>query len=81
MPVTITLKSIPDTIYTRLKEAEESHHRSLNSEVIACLEKAFLPAKISPDERIARARALRDRLKDRTFNSTDIADAIVQGRP
>ena len=80
MPTTITLKNIPDDIYARLKEAAEAHHRSLNSEVIACLEKTLLPARASPEERIARARELRQRLKDRQFEVADIAGAIDQGR-
>ena len=81
MPTTITLKNIPDDIYARLKEAAEAHHRSLNSEVIACLEKTLLPARVSPEERIARARELRQHLKDRQFEVADIAGAIYQGRP
>lgn len=81
MPATITLKNIPDDIYDRLKEAAEAHHRSLNSEVIACLEKTLLPAKVSPEERLARARELRQRLKGRKFSAADIAKAINQGRP
>lgn len=80
MPATITLKNIPDDIYDRLKEAAEAHHRSLNSEIIACLKKTFLPAKVFPEERLARARELRQRLKGRKFSAADIAKAINQGR-
>ena len=81
MAATITLKNIPDDIYTLLKEAAEAHHRSLNSEIIACLEKTLLPTRVSIEERIARARDLRQRLKDRKFKAADIAKAIDQDRP
>lgn len=47
MPATITLKNIPDAIYEQLKQAAEAHHRSLNSEVIACLETQLLPVNKS----------------------------------
>ena len=63
MPTTITLKNIPDALYERLKEVAEIHHRSLNMEVIACLEQALLPTRLSANERIARARNLRAELQ------------------
>ena len=80
MPATITLKNIPDDIYTSLRAAADSHHRSLNGEVIDCLQRALLPTKISADERLNRARALRIHFKNQTFDSAEIAQAIQQGR-
>jgi antitoxin FitA len=47
MGMTITLKNIPDDIYGSLKAAAEAHHRSINSEVIACLERVLMPTRIS----------------------------------
>ncbi len=79
MPATITLKNIPDELYARLKEAAEAHHRSLNSEVLACLERTLLPTRIGPDERLARARRLREGLPG--FAADEIVGAIEQGRP
>jgi plasmid stability protein len=81
MPATVTLKNIPDTVYLRLKEAANAHHRSLNSEVIACLERVLLPTRLSPDERLVRARQLREGLTPGGFRPEDIAEAIRQGRP
>ena len=81
MPATITLKNIPDPIYARLKETAEAHHRSLNSEVIACLENALLPMQVSANERLTRARQLRSRLATTVFLATEIDEAIDQGRP
>ena len=81
MPSNITLKNIPDDIYARLKESADVHHRSINSEIIACLEKALLPAKISGEERLARARKLRQALEGRAYTAAEISDAIRQGRP
>lgn len=81
MGTTITLKNIPDAIYDSLKQAAEAHHRSLNSEVIACLERVLLPSKAGPDERLARARLIRESLAGKKFKAADIAKAIAQGRP
>lgn len=81
MPATITLKNIPDDIYARLKEAADAHHRSLNSEVIACLESTLLPARVSAQERISRARQLRQGIGPGKFSAAEIDKAIAQGRP
>lgn len=59
MPATMTLKNIPDEIYERLKASAAIHRRSLNREAIVCLESVLLPERIPPQERLARARALR----------------------
>lgn len=81
MPTTITLKNIPDDLYRHLKETADAHHRSINSEVIVCLERVLLPVRLTADERIARARQLRSGLKPGTFKADEIAEAIEQGRP
>jgi antitoxin FitA len=80
MPTTLTLKGIPDDVYAQLKAAAEVHRRSLNNEVIACLENALLPRKLSASDRIARARVLRAPLKARGFAPADIDAAKRQGR-
>jgi antitoxin FitA len=81
MPTTLTLKNIPDTLYERLKASAEKHRRSLNSEAIVCLESVLLPTKMTPKERLARARALRDTLPQGEFQEHDIDEAKKQGRP
>ena len=77
MPVTLTLKNIPDEVYDRLKLSAEAHRRSMNSEAIVCLEAALLPNKLTPAERLARARALRSALPKGKFRARDI-DAMKQ---
>jgi antitoxin FitA len=80
MPVTITLKNVPDAVYEQLKAAAEVHHRSLNSEVIACLETVLLPGKKAPMERLARARILRAQLNVKNLNSADMDEFKADGR-
>jgi plasmid stability protein len=80
MPTTITLKNIPDEVYERLKLSAEVHRRSLNSEAIVCLESVLLPGRLAPSERLARVRALRNRLPKAKFKVQDIDALKREGR-
>ena len=81
VPTTLTLKNIPDEVYVRLKAAAESHHRSLNSEAIVCLESVLLPGRSTAEEVIARVRAIRDALPKGKFIAKDIDAFKRAGRP
>lgn len=80
MATTLTLKNIPEPLYERLKSSAEMNHRSLNSEVIVCLESALMAGKMPPAERLARARELRAALPKGKFKAKDIDEAKRQGR-
>ena len=62
MPTTLTLKNVPDEVHDRLKWSAETHRRSINNEAILCLESVLLPMRVSVNERLMRARALRKKL-------------------
>ena len=81
MPANLTLKNIPDEIYANLKVAAETHRRSLNSEIIACLERVLMPRRIGAEERLERARQLREATRAGTFSRRRISRAIRRGRP
>ncbi len=76
----ITVKNIPDRLYRHLKASAQIHHRSINSELIVCLERVLLPTKIPPHELITSARALRDQVKVASLTAEDINEAKAQGR-
>ena len=80
MPTTLTLKNIPEEVYARLKASAETNRRSLNSEAIVCLESVLMPARVSADERLARARALRAATPKATFRAKDIDAFKREGR-
>ncbi len=80
MATTLTLKNIPDDVYERLKASAETHRRSLNSEAIICLETVLLPGRMSPAERLARARALRGAMAKAKFRVRDIDALKRDGR-
>lgn len=81
MPTTLTLKNIPDAVYERLKSSAELHRRSLNSEVIVCLETVLLPDKVSVAERLAQAREIRALFAGQNFLPGEIDAAKRAGRP
>ena len=80
MATSITLKNIPDHIYNSLRAAADAHHRSLNGEIIACLEQSLMPTKSNANELLAKARELRQTLAPYSFQADEIAAAIKQGR-
>jgi antitoxin FitA len=45
---TITVKNIPDDLYQKLKNTASSNHRSVNNEVINCIENMVRSRKINP---------------------------------
>jgi plasmid stability protein len=81
MSTTLTLKNIPEDLYTRLKWSAETHRRSLNSEAILCLETVLAPAAVSAGERLQRARTLRAALANTRFSPDDIDQFKRSGRP
>ncbi|MBN4055240.1 Arc family DNA-binding protein [bacterium AH-315-K03] len=78
---TITLKNIPDDLYEHLKVSAQVHHRSVNSEVINCLEVLLKPKKVSAKARLARIRNARPQIDPEMVSSEDIQRAINEGRP
>jgi plasmid stability protein len=80
MPTTLTLKNIPDAVYERLKAAAAANRRSLNSEAIVCLQTVLTPERVSPADRIRRARELRCALPQATYEVADIDAMKREGR-
>lgn len=78
---TITLKNIPDDLYARLKRQAQAHRRSINSELIHCLEEVLRPRKVSPEERLERIRSLRPPIDTQAVDEEEILEAIDEGRP
>jgi len=76
----ITVKNIPDRLYQHLKASAQIHHRSINSELIVCLERVLLPTRIPPHELITAARALREQVKVPLLTAAEIDKAKAQGR-
>lgn len=77
---TITLKNIPDDLYNQLKQAAKAHHRSVNSELIFCLEKVLQPRQYTAAEHLASAREIRERVTEFKVTEADLQAAKNEGR-
>jgi antitoxin FitA len=77
----LTIKNLPDDLYQKLKNAAMAHRRSLNSELIYCLEMVLSPRKLTVAERLQRARNLRRQVSTGKVTPEEIENAIDSGRP
>ena len=59
----LTIKSLPDALHEALRQAAESNHRSLNSEVIHRLESSLALRPAEEGELMEQARVLRERAR------------------
>lgn len=78
---TITIKSIPDELYQRLKQNAVEHRRSINSEVIVCLERTLKGKRVNPEAILVRAAKLRRRLALPPLTESLLRAAKSGGRP
>lgn len=78
---TITLKNIPEPLYEQLKDAATVHRRSLNSEILFCLERALGARRIEVSEQIEAARALREKTAHYLISDEELGAAKRSGRP
>ncbi|MFC1601504.1 Arc family DNA-binding protein [Candidatus Sumerlaeota bacterium] len=77
----ITVKNIPEETYRELKSVAVAHRRSINSEILTCLENSLHSRRIDPDAFLARIDALSrehplPRLTDKLLRA-----AKSEGRP
>lgn len=77
----MTIKSMPDRIYSSLKINAKLNHRSLNGEAIACLERSLGLSKTMPEDRLSRIDALRASIKPMELNEDILSKAKSEGRP
>jgi plasmid stability protein len=76
----LTVKNIPDELYDHLKASAQTHHRSINSELIHCLETTLLPGRTSATEMLTAARNLRAQVKAKRLSAKDISAAKNESR-
>lgn len=72
----ITIKDVPDELYEKLKDLAEEHRRSINQEVITCLERYIGREQVSADEQLKRARELRVTPKSGELTESQLDEAI-----
>jgi len=78
---TITVKNIPPDLYERLKQVARSNRRSINSEIIVCIERALRIQEVNPQAVIASARKLREKTAHYLITAEEFDQAKAEGRP
>ena len=78
--VAVSLKKIPDELYERLKTVAEINRRSINSEIIVCIENAVMSRRINPDEVLENARRLRQLTAGHRISDEEFNQAKAEGR-
>jgi plasmid stability protein len=77
---TITVKNIPDELYERLKSVAETNRRSINSEIIVCIENAVMSRRINLEETLENARQLRHLTAGHFISDDEFNQAKTEGR-
>ena len=77
---TLTIR-IADALYRQLKESAATHRLSIGSEVIVCIERSLRSRRMNPEEFLARADALRKRLRVPRVTEAFLRRAKNAGRP
>ena len=57
----LTIKNIPDKLYARLQDTARAHRRSLNSEILYCVERMLVPCKMDVSGQLATTRRIREK--------------------
>lgn len=58
MPVNLSVKNVPEELAQRLRERARRHHRSLQGELMAILEKELIPRRVTVDQAYQRVQEL-----------------------
>ena len=80
---TLTIKNVPRNLHKRLKESAAQHHRSINGEVIARLERSLMSRPVDPEQFLARVDEARERVAAETgifVTEKDLREAKNWGR-
>ena len=78
---TITVKSIPNELYERLKQRATDNRRSINSEIIVCIEQAVQSRKYENiDNILAKAREMRNRTGGHLLTADELSQMKAVGR-
>ena len=77
---TLTIKGLPPDLYRRLKAQAEAHRRSLNGEIIVCLERSVAAGPIRPDAWLESVEAFRKRVAVQPLTRRDLQAAKIAGR-
>lgn len=76
----ITVKNIPDDLYAELKILAEANRRSINSEIIVCIERRLNSHRPSTDEVVQIVRRLRQLTDAHPITAKQFNEAKAAGQ-
>lgn len=76
----LTVKNIPEDVYRRLKTQARKHHRSLNQEIIACLEQSTFSVPMDPAVFLSQAREIRKHIRGALLTEKRLRQLKTAGR-
>ncbi len=76
----ITVKNIPDALYEQLRRSAAANHRSINSEIIVCIERAVRGRRVDVETILANARRLREKTSSHPITDVQFTKAKRAGR-
>ena len=77
---TLTIKGLPPELYRRLKAQAEAHRRSLNGEIIVCLERSVAAGPGRPETWLEDVEAFRRRVSVQPLTRRELQGAKIAGR-
>lgn len=78
---TFTVKNIPPNLYEKLKKSAELNRRSINSEIIVCIEQSVQSQALDTNRILAKARKLRSLTQAMPITDDELLKAIEDGQP
>jgi plasmid stability protein len=76
----VTVKNIPDDLYARLKVAAAKNRRSINSEIIVCIEEHLMYRRVPAEQVLDRVRQIRSAMRPTEMTIEQIDNSRREGR-
>ena len=77
----VTLKKIPSELYEKVKKSAQQNRRSINREIIVCLEKVLSNRRIDSEEFLLRVERLQEEISLPRLTDNKLRKAKEEGRP
>jgi antitoxin FitA len=77
----LTIKNMPEGLYKQLKRKALDNRRSLNSEILICLEQVLGDRPLDPQVALAHIRELRQKTASHPLTDEMLQRAKLDGRP
>ena len=68
----ITVKNIPDDLYEKLSRSAKINRRSINQEIIVCIENCVQDKIHTPEQILRKARKLRSKTADHPIGNNEL---------